>query len=159
MENVQPKKRKFNVMDLIFILIIVVAIVAVAWKFVGKTREKVNTTSYVVTLHSDEVPSYALDAVKVGDTVQDETGDITIGTITDIKTGPAVVYGVDDKGMTVGSPKDGSVSVDFTLSVNATGTGNYITIGGTKYTVNHGFTSRCGMAKIYIRISSITPAE
>ena len=161
MENAtdQKKKRKFNVIDLIFILVIVAVIAVVAWTFIGRTQEKVSTSQYVLTLRCDEIPDYVLSAMKVGDTVQDETGEITLGTITDIKTGPSVAYNPNSDGNNVASNKEGYISLDVTITANAVGSANYITIGGSKYTVYYGFTARCGMARTYFRITSITPAE
>lgn len=157
MENQTKTKRKFNIIDLIFILVIVAAVAAVGFKFLGDSATTRSSSQYVITLHSDDVPSNALKPVKVGDKMTDETGDIYLGKIDSIETGEALVYTTNSDGQICTSAKEGYESVDMTVTVTATGSEHYITIGGTKYSINHGFTARCGMSKVYLRIIDIQP--
>lgn len=158
MEN-QKAKRKFNVIDLIFIVVIVVALVAVGVKFLGDNTTTRTATEYIITLHTDDAPNEALTPVKTGDTVIDEAGDITLGKIEAVTLGQSRVYTTNSDGQMLTSVKEGYSSADITVRVTATGTSNYITIGGTKYSINHGMTTRCGMSKLYLRITDIQPVS
>ncbi len=159
METQNKTKRKFNIIDLIFIIIIVAAIVAVGIKFFGDASTSRSSGQYVITLHSDDVPDPALVPVVVGAKMTDETGDIYLGKVSEVTTGDALVYTTNSDGEICTSPKEGYSSVDIKVTVTATGNDHFITVGGTKYCINHGFTARCGMSKVYLRITDIQPVS
>ena len=159
MENQTKTKRKFNIIDLIFIVIIIGAIVAVGFKFLGDASTTRSSSQYVITLHSDDVPDPALVPVVKGAKMTDETGDISLGKIDEVIIGDSIVYTTNDAGEICTSAKEGYSSVDIKVTVTATGNEHYITIGGTKYCINHGFTARCGMSKVYLRITDIQPVK
>lgn len=159
MENQTKTKRKFNIIDLIFILIIVAAVVAVGFKFLGDSTTTRSSGQYVITLHSDDVPDPALVPVVEGAKMTDETGDIYLGKISEVVKGESVIYTTNSDGQICISPKEGYSSVDIKLTVTAVGNEHFITVGGTKYSINHGFTARCGMSKVYLRITDIQPVS
>lgn len=158
MEN-QKTKRKFNIIDIIFILVIVVALVAVGIKFFGDSQTARTSNEYIVTFHTDDAPATALAPVKIGDSVIDETGEIPLGKVESITLGDSLVYTTNSDGQMLTSTKEGYNSADITVKVTATGSSNYITVGGTKYCINHGLTVRCGMTKLYLRITDIQPVS
>lgn len=158
MEN-QKTKRKFNIIDIIFIVVIVVALVAVGIKFFGDSQTARSSNEYIVTFHTDDAPTDAITPVKVGDTVIDETGNIVLGKVENVTVGESRVYTTNSEGQMLTSVKEGYSSADITVRITATGTSNYITVGGTKYSINHGMTTRVGMTKLYLRIIDIQPAE
>ncbi|MBQ4054748.1 MAG: DUF4330 family protein [Clostridia bacterium] len=159
MENQTKTKRKFNIIDLIFIIIIVAAIVAVGFKFFGDASTTRSSGQYVVTLHSDDVPDPALVPVVEGAKMTDETGDIYLGKISEVVMGESIIYTTNSDGQICTSAKEGYSSVDIKITVNAVGNDHFITVGGTKYSINHGFTARCGMSKVYLRITDIQPVK
>ena len=159
MENQTKTKRKFNIIDLIFIVIIVAAVVAVGFKFFGDASTSRSSGQYVVTLHSDDVPDPALVPVVEGAKMTDETGDIYLGKISEVVMGESIIYTTNSDGQICTSAKEGYSSVDIKITVNAVGNDHFITVGGTKYSINHGFTARCGMSKVYLRITDIQPVK
>lgn len=159
MENQTKTKRKFNIIDLIFIVIIVAAVVAVGFKFLGDASTTRSSGQYVVTLHSDDVPDPALVPVVEGAKMTDETGDIYLGKISEVVMGESIIYTTNSDGQVCTSAKEGYSSVDIKITVNAVGNDHFITVGGTKYSINHGFTARCGMSKVYLRITDIQPVK
>jgi hypothetical protein len=158
MENKAAKKRKFNVVDLIFILFIVAIIAVVAVKLLTDAKNKAESVEYTFVLHSDDIPETALIGFKTGDGVLDETGK-KFGKITDIRTGEATVHNVDANGLDVVGPKEGYVSIDITVSAKAKPGDNFLTVAGIKYYNNSSFTFICGTSKLWLRILEMTPVS
>lgn len=150
-------KRKFNIIDLLFIILIVAVLAVVAWKFIGRAGSA-KTVEYIVTVHSDDVPNDALKGFKEGDVMLDET-EKPFGTIISIKTGEARVHYSDSEGNDVVSPKEDYSELDVELRVSALKGDHFITLNGKKYSINTGFTAISGFSKIWVRISDIQPAE
>ena len=158
MENTNAaKKRKFNIVDLIFLLVIIAAVAVVAVKFISNAQNKTKSAEYTVVLHSDDIPATALNSFKNGDEVLDDVGKV-FGRITDIQTAEAIVYGVDSAGRNVAGPKEGYVSVDITVNCSGTANDHYLTVSGIKYDSNASFTFICGQSMLWLRISDIKPA-
>jgi len=160
MENqvMEKKKRKFNVVDLIFILLIVAVIVVVALKFVGGARQKTQSREFYVVLHSDDLPDTALSGFKVGDKVLDENEKV-FGTITEFSTGDARIHGNNSEGLDVIGPREDFSSLDVTVKVSAVESDNFLTVSGKKYNNNASFTFICGKSKLWLRVSDITPVN
>ena len=157
MENSTEKKRKFNIVDLIFILVIVALIAVVAVKFITNARAKTASSDFTVVIHSDDVPVTAVEGFKVGDKVQDDVGK-EFGVITDIKTGEARVHYSDSEGHDVIGPKEDFVSIDITISCSGILNDHNLTVSGIKYNNNASYTFVCGMTKLWMRVTDIQPA-
>ena len=153
----EKKKRKINVIDIIFIVIIVAAIAAVGWKLAGDASKKTSAVKFTVVLHSDEMPADALKGLNVGDTVLDETEKL-FGTIVSIAPADARIHGTSSDGRDVLSSKEDYISLALTLEVTAVKGEHFISLNGKKYSINTSFTAICGMSRLWLRITDITPA-
>ncbi len=157
MEN---KKRKFNVIDFIVLVVVVAAVVLVAVKFVGNhitgnadTAEQ--TKTYLITFTSDEVRDYVTDRLAVGQPVTDDECKLDLGQVTEIRLDDSISFGTDASGQYVSSSKEGYYSLWVTAELTATGFANGVTVDGVTFGVGHTMVIRVADAKIYAVVSDI----
>ena len=88
----ERKKGRFNIIDGIVILVIVVIIAGAVYKFHGldKTSKNVNMQTVTYQMKIEALRDYVFNNIKVGDTVYDYTSNNAIGTITNIEWDDAV---------------------------------------------------------------------
>lgn len=97
----EKRKGKFNIIDAVVIVVILVLIAGAVYKFRGldKTSKtsSMETVTYEMTIES--LRSYAFDNLQVGDTVFDYTSGNAIGTIVNVEWVDAVdpFYTLDGK--------------------------------------------------------------
>lgn len=144
-----------NVIDLFIVLAVVVAVAFISNKFLNKTVVSADTPTFVVKFYTEEVADYVASQIKVGDKVEDEGKNLSLGTVTDVKTEKGFVYSPNSDGQIVKSYKEGYNSQEITIELKAQSFEHGFVLGGNKYTVGHSLTVRAGNAKIYLRISSI----
>ena len=150
------KKIKFNIVDAIILLVILAVVAFVGIKFFGKSDNvAAEPKTYSVSFYCEEVPAFAADIVKVGDSVEDETKKVLLGTITAVEVGDAAVYSADAEGKIVKSAKEGYKSVLITSSVEATEFEHGIIADSIKYAVGHSVTLYAGNAKMVGKVSEI----
>ena len=150
------KKIKFNIIDAIILLVILAVVAFVGIKFFGKSdNAAAEPKTYSVSFYCEEVPAFAADIVKVGDSVEDETKKVLLGTITAVEVGDAAVYSADAEGKIVKSAKEGYKSVLITSSVEATEFEHGIIADSIKYAVGHSVTLYAGNAKMVGKVSEI----
>jgi hypothetical protein len=112
--------KKFNIIDIIFI-IVVVGLISVAFlktsKYnVTKTSSTMNKIEYSLTVRG--VRSYTKDAFKVGDTVFDTQTKVIIGTIKDIKVEDNEVYVESITGKLLKANIPGRYNVTLTIDTD-----------------------------------------
>ena len=118
------KKGKFNIIDAVVIVVIVVLIAGAVYKFRGLEKTSTNTSmetvSYEMTIES--LRDYAFNNLQVGDTVFDYTPSKAIGTITNIEWKDAVepFYTID--GQTVDGTVENRYDAVVTLEAQASQT-------------------------------------
>ncbi len=113
--------KKFNIIDIVFILVVVLLIAVAALKVskydVAKTDGTMNKIQYTMCVRG--VREFTADAFKVGDTVYDSQTKVIIGKITDIKKEDHVVNVESIKGKLVQASIPGKYTV--TLSIETDG--------------------------------------
>lgn len=152
----KDKKIRFNIVDVVILLVIVAVVAFVGIKFFGKSDNvAAGPKTYIVSFYCEEVPSFAAEIVKVGDSVEDETKKVPLGTITAVNVGDAVVYSSDAEGKIVKSDKEGYKSILITSEVSATEFEHGIIADSIKYAVGHSVTLYAGNAKMVGKVSEI----
>lgn len=153
---------KINLIDLIILLVVLAGIFGVYYKF----QQSATATPFSekqkiqVTLQTDDVDNFAVDAIEVGDVVRDWQKNITLGTLKEIKVGEAKIAGFNEAGEVVLSTRDDRVSVELVFE----GEGLYSPQGATSFSNNSYFINRSmeisvGDVILWIRISDIRLAE
>ena len=149
------KKVKFNIVDVVVILVVALAIAFVGTMFFGGGLGGSSASRYEVTYLCEEVPSFAATVIEVGDKVLDEQKDSDLGVVTAVELSESRTYAVTDTGEVrcVGKPYYNCVSL--TTEVEAQDYEFGMIAGSSKYGVGHSITIRVGKAKIFGRVSGI----
>lgn len=156
MLNLEKKKIKFNIIDVVILVVVLAVAAFVGTKIFGKDKEAAaEPKTYEISFYCEEVPAFAAEAVKVGDSVEDETKKVYLGKITDVSMDEAVVFNVDAEGNTVKSSKEGYKSVKITSEVSATEFDHGIVADSIKYSIGHSVTLYAGKGKMVGKVSAI----
>ncbi len=151
----EKKKFKFNVVDVVVILVIVLAIAFVGTMLFGGGLGGNGASTYEVTYLCEEVPSFAATIIEVGDKVLDEQKDTDLGKVTAVELSESRTYTTTDEGDVRCVPKPYYNCVSLTTVVEAQDYDFGMIAGSSKYGVGHSITIRVGDAKIFGRISGI----
>lgn len=151
----EKKKIKFNIVDIIVVLVIIAAVVLVGSKFVSKDVTTSSSTKYEISFRCDEVPSFAAEAIKEGDFVTDDDKNSALGVVEKVTVSPSRTYASTADGKWNLAPKDGYNCVEVTAIVDAQEFQHGIIVNAAKYGVGHSLTIRVGKAKIYGRVSGL----
>lgn len=152
-------KKKFNVVDVLVILVIVAAVAFVGIKFLGGGIGGSGASTYELKFFCEEVPDFAADVIKVGDKVLDEQKESDLGVVTKVELGPSYTYTTTDEGEIRCLDKPNYKSVSLTTIVEGEDYDFGMIAGSSKYGVGHSITIRVGKAKIFGRVSGIEKLE
>ena len=147
---------KINVIDFLLILVVVLAVAFFAVKMLGPTDGTTAKDELIrVEYFAEEVSDFVVDCINVGDSLTDDAGNIDLGTIIDIETGPSQSYGTDANGEWVLSSREHFKSLRIISEVKGRITPYGAEIEGSPYGVGHSMTLRAGTGKVWIRVSGI----
>lgn len=158
----EQKKRKFNIIDLIVLLVILGALAFAAYRFFGSSGGKTatgTTEPYRITFFCSETPEKVADMIALGDSVTDDSCYMDLGKVVDFTVGDAQVYGNSADGKVVLSDKEGYRSVSVTVEAEAVAEENCIYVTGWSLGCGHSMVIRVGYAKLYVWVSDITPVK
>lgn len=149
---------KVNIIDLIILIAIVAAVAVVGINFF---RSNTSAPANVIQMefYAEEVSDFVAKKVKVGADLYDDTDKVMLGKVTEVKTGPSVVWINTSDGRVVKSSKEGFRSITITGEMTGEKTSIGATVGGVKYGVGHSMVLRAGDAKIYLRVSELKVKE
>ena len=157
------RKRKFNFMDLLIILIIVLG---VAFGF--KKFKKADMSSPVasknakilVSYYIEEVPSFAADAIEIGSPVREEVQNSYFGNVIKKDVGESVSWARNNKGEFFKSSRDGYNSLEITMEADGVIGENGVTIDKSVYYIGQTVTLKAGNSLLKTgRISDVKLAE
>lgn len=156
----KQKKLKFNLVDVIFILVLLAGIVFVVLRLggldiVARITGGAPTEPYVVTYFSIDTPDYVIDRLEPGASVTNDGLDVDLGILLDFRTGPAQVSSSAADGHLVVSDRDGFSSVYLMCQVQASDNGNGVTADGMNLGVGHSAVVRVGDAKFWVNVYDI----
>ena len=149
------KKFKFNVVDVVVILVIALAVVFVGTMFFGGGLGGSSASTYEVTYLCEEVPDFAATIIEEGDKVLDEQKDTDLGVVTAVELSDSRTYAVTDTGEVLCVSKPHYNCVELTTRVEGQDYDFGMIAGSSKYGVGHSVTIRVGSAKIFGRVSGI----
>ena len=147
----QKKQFKFNIIDVIIIVLIILAVVFFCKKFLGD-REVGETVQ--ITFYSEESPAFVVEQVKEGSPVYASEEKAYLGDVNGIEIGPAVTVLQDETSgeMTIGSnPINRSLTLSCVMH-DAKLTNNGVVVGSTLFAPGHSLVIYAGQAKLYMRV-------
>lgn len=138
------KKNKFNIVDLIIIVILVLLIGFIIYRFFNK--ETLSYKNVKISFCSDYVADYVIDNTHAGDSVIDDVFQVVIGKVNDIQKDKSITYYIDDNGESkiYWGEKKGYSSVKIDVSNTAIDNGNGAIIDGKLYSVGQELSVRAG---------------
>lgn len=149
--------KKINLIDLLVIIIILAAGIFAFYKF-GKAQiitPFTPTDRIVITFYSEDLPAYAVEAMKEGHEVKDKTTNSVFGKVTNVKQMPSVFYAADLEGKMVKSSKEGYASMLLTVEGDGIFSTNGAVFGNIDYYINRYLEIRVGNVAVYTKVRSI----
>lgn len=176
----KQNKLKFNIVDVIVLLVLLAGIIFVAMRFIGPllssdpdpvpsadpdptgspdpdTEEK--EAKYIITFYASEAPDYVTDHLWAGSQLTDDSISLDLGTLVDFKTGPAQISSAMADGHLVISDLEGYSSVFLMSRVLGADNGFGVTVAGLKLGIGHSMVVRAKEAKFWVYVYDIQKLE
>ena len=158
----KQKKLKFNLVDVIFILVLLLGLAFVALRLSGVSltagsgiEEDSSEEEYLITFYAAESADYVVDHLQTGSQLTDDSITLDLGTLVDFETGPARVSSAAADGHLVISDKEGSSSVYLMSRVRGKDNGFGVTVDGLKLEIGHSMVVRSREAKLWVYVYEI----
>lgn len=156
------KKVKFNIVDILVILILIAGIAFVGVKMFGGDESAAadpgSGAPYLVTFRADCVPEEVAASLSVGSKCENASRNMDLGTLVDFTTGESVTYGYDSKGACVASEMPGHVSITLVCRVTGTQEPTGLQVGNFMLNIGHEMGVCCGNTELDCTVWSIAPA-
>jgi hypothetical protein len=158
------KKAKFNIVDIIVILILVAGIAFVGVRMFGGEEPAVEATAgagstYHVTFHAECVREDVANTLVLGSKSENASRNMDLGTLIDFSIDEAIAYGTDSKGNVVQGTKPGYVSVTLTCELTGIDQSTGLQVGQFMLNVGHSMGVRCGFTELNMIVQNIAAAE
>ena len=156
------KKVKFNIVDILVILILIAGIAFVGVRMLGSQKPAdalANSKTYHVTFYAGCVPEDVAATLVQDSACENADRTMDLGKLVEFSTGESVTYTTDRDGEWVQSTKPGHVSVTLVCELAGSETPTGLRLG--KFTLNVGQEMGvcCGMTQIQAAICGIAPAS
>lgn len=156
------KKARFNIVDIIVILILVAGVVFVGVRMLGDQKPAdaiADNKTYQVTFRADCVPEDVAASLVRGSACENADRTMDLGTLKEFTTGESVTYTTDRDGEWVQSSKPGHVSVTLICELAGSEMPTGLRLGKFMLNVGQELHICCGMTEIPVTICAITPAD
>ena len=158
------KKAKFNIVDIIVILILVAGIAFVGVRMFGGEAPAVEAnagagSTYHVPFHAECVREDVANTLVLGSKSENASRNMDLGTLIDFSIDEAIAYGTDSKGNVVQGTKPGYVSVTLTCELTGIDQSTGLQVGQFMLNVGHAMGVRCGFTELNMIVQNIAAAE
>lgn len=158
------KKAKFNIVDIIVILILVAGIAFVGVRMFGGEEPAAEAnagagSTYHVTFHAECVREDVANTLVLGSKSENASRNMDLGTLIDFSIDEAIAYGTDSKGNVVQGTKPGYVSVTLTCELTGVDQSTGLQVGQFMLNVGHSMGVRCGFTELNMIVQNIAAAE
>ena len=155
----KQKKLKFNLVDVIFILVLLAGAAFLALRLTGGLPG-INSSNnggeeYIVTFYVSDSADYIIDHLQIGSPVTDDSITLNFGILVDFETGPAQITSTSADGRLIVSDREGYSSVYLMCRVRGADNGFGITVGSQKLGVGHTTVVRAREAKFWVTVYDI----
>ena len=149
------KKARFNIVDIIVILIVIAGIAFVGLRMLD-SEEPVGS-NYLLTFRADCVPEEVAATLTADSSAKDHSRNIVLGTLVEYSTGESVTYGYDSKGKCVASEKPGHVSVTLVCRVTGVEGLTGLMVDRNMLCIGSELDVSCGTTQIRATLWNIAP--
>lgn len=158
------KKVKFNIVDIIVILVLIAGVAFVGVRMFGGQEPAVTTdpavgSTYHVTFYTECVSEKVAATLVQGSKAENASRNMDLGKLIDFTIEDAVVYTADSKGNLIQTTKPGYVSVTLVCELTGIDQSTGLQVGQFMLNVGHGMGVRCGFTEIYTTVMDIAAAE
>ena len=158
------KKAKFNIVDIIVILILVAGIAFVGVRMFGGEEPAVEAnagagSTYHVTFHAECVREDVASTLVLGSKSENTSRNMDLGTLINFTIDEAIAYGTDSNGHVVQGTKPGYVSVTLTCELTGIDQSTGLQVGQFMLNVGHSMGVRCGFTELNMIVQNIAAAE
>ena len=158
------KKTKFNIVDIIVILILIAGVAFLGVKMFGgqepaASADPAEGAPYLVTFRADCVPEDIAATLTVGSKAENASRNMDLGYLVDFTIADAIAYGTDSQGNVVQSTKPGYVSVTLVCELTGIDQSTGLQVGQFMLNVGHSMGVRCGFTELNMVVQNIEPVE
>ncbi len=158
------KKAKFNVVDLLVLLVLVAGVAFVGLRMFGGSQSSsgdapVTGGTYRVTFQADCVNQAVTDTLVLNSKSENASRNMDLGTLVDFFTEASVVYSYNSDGISVRSARDGYVKVTLVCELTGIQQPTGLQVGQYMLNIGHNMGVRCGNTEINCNVMDIQPVE
>lgn len=158
------KKAKFNIVDILVILVLIAGAVFLAVRMFGGEEPAIVTdpsvgNTYRVTFHAESVRADIAETLVQGSKAENASRNMDLGHLVEFSIDDAIVYTTNSDGELVKTTKEDYVSVTLVCEVTGIDQSTGLQVGQFMLNVGHGMGVRCGFTEIYTTVVDIAPVE
>lgn len=157
------KKAKFNIVDIIVILVLIAGIAFVGVRMFGgqepASADPATGSTFHVTFYAECVPEAVANSLVEGSKSENASRNMDLGKLIAFTIDESVVYAPDSKGNMVKSSQPGYVSVTLVCELTGVEQPTGLQVGQFMLNVGHTMGVRCGFTEINTYVLSIAAAE
>ena len=158
------KKVKFNIVDILVILVLIAGAVFLGVRMFGGEEPAVTPNSsvgstYRVTFNAECVRGDVASTLVKGSKAENASRNMDLGYLVDFTIADAIAYGTDAQGNVVQSTKPGYVSVTLVCELTGIDQSTGLQVGQFMLNVGHSMGVRCGFTELNMVVQNIEPVE
>ncbi len=143
--NNEKKKGRFNIIDLIVIILLVLAVVFIAYKLLPKNSDNVETQKVRITYYMEKCADFVPAHTQIGDALYVSDTNLQLGVVTDIR--------VEDYRPNIESANDENYcSIYITGEVDALMSEHGPLVDNALFGIGHTMVIYAGMGKYYVAV-------
>ena len=158
------KKVKFNIVDILVILVLIAGAVFLGIRMFGGEEPAVTPNSsvgstYRVTFNAECVRGDVASTLVKGSKAENASRNMDLGYLVDFTIEDAIAYGTDSQGNVVQGTKPGYVSVTLVCELTGIDQSTGLQVGQFMLNVGHSMGVRCGFTELNMVVQNIEPVE
>ena len=158
------KKVKFNIVDILVILVLIAGAVFLGVRMFGGEEPAVTPNSsvgstYRVTFNAECVRGDVASTLVKGSKAENASRNMDLGYLVDFTIEDAIAYGTDSQGNVVQGTKPGYVSVTLVCELTGIDQSTGLQVGQFMLNVGHSMGVRCGFTELNMVVQNIEPVE
>jgi len=157
------KKVKFNIVDILVILVLLAGAVFLGVRMFGGEEPAVTNpavgSTYRVTFHTECVREEVAATLVKGSKAENASRNMDLGTLVDFTIDESIIYAADSKGNFVKGTKENYVSVTLVCELTGIDQSTGLQVGQFMLNVGHNMGVRCGFTELNMVVQKIELAE
>lgn len=158
------KKAKFNIIDVLVILVLIVGIAFVGMRMFGGDDSTTSTSdpsaeTFYVTFVAESVPEAVSLHLETGLKAENNSRNMDLGTVYDFTVSESRNYIALESGEYAVASKPGYVQITLTCELTGVQQGTGLLVGEFMLNVGHYMTVRAGNTEMYCYVADIQAAQ